>query len=269
MQVIGLCRFSYPAIGGFQVAHDTPEARMAYLYAPDRMQERFRTFETIMLPPLKSQTDDDFTLLIVTGDSLPAVYRDRLEALVGDMPQVVIQTHPPGPHRQVMQDAVNSLRRFDGDPCLQFRMDDDDAVARTYVETLRTAAQDVRRMADRHRHIAIDFNQGFILRPDADGLWAAPTQVPYTTAALAVMLRPDVRLSIMNFAHSKVAQKMPTVTFTGQDMLIRGHNDYNDSRQKKGVKPVRLERLEQDGEAYIRQVFGIDADQVRRLYSGG
>ena len=49
MQVIGLCRFSYPAIGGFQVEHADPAARSAYLYAPARMEERFRTFskETI------------------------------------------------------------------------------------------------------------------------------------------------------------------------------------------------------------------------------
>ncbi|MEX0310749.1 MAG: glycosyltransferase, partial [Tateyamaria sp.] len=30
MQIIGLCRFSYPAVGGFQVEHDTVDARIAY-----------------------------------------------------------------------------------------------------------------------------------------------------------------------------------------------------------------------------------------------
>ena len=39
MQVIGFCRFSYPAEGGFQVEHDTTEARAAYLYAPERIDE--------------------------------------------------------------------------------------------------------------------------------------------------------------------------------------------------------------------------------------
>jgi hypothetical protein len=31
MQVIGLCRFSYPASGGFQRIHETNEERRAYL----------------------------------------------------------------------------------------------------------------------------------------------------------------------------------------------------------------------------------------------
>lgn len=267
MQVIGLCRFSYPAIGGFQVEHGSIAERVAFLYDPRRMEERFRTFETITLPPLRAQTDDDFTLVILIGDQMPSDYRARLDAMVGDMPQVVVVERPPGKHRQVCRDVINAVRRVDTEPCLQFRMDDDDAVACTYVERLREVAQDVRKLSRRHRHIAIDFNQGFIARPGPDGIAAAPTKVPYTTAALAIMLKPSVNLSVMNFAHAKLAQNMPTVTLTGEDMLIRGHNDFNDSRQKAGVKPVRLDPLDAEGEAHFRRVFNIDADEVRRVFS--
>ena len=54
MQVIGLCRFSYPAIGGFQVEHAKIAEREAYLYAEDRMEQRFRTFESFTLPCMKA-----------------------------------------------------------------------------------------------------------------------------------------------------------------------------------------------------------------------
>lgn len=267
MQVIGICRFSWPGIGGFQVEHETLEQRIAFLYAPERMEERFRTFETVTLPPLRAQSDGDFTFLVVIGESLPPPYRERLEALLRDIPQAVIQARAPGRHRAVMQAAINSIRRDDAEPCLQFRMDDDDAVAVTYVERLRAAAHDLRGLARKHRHIAIDFNQGFIARPGPGGLAAAPTNAPYTTAALALMLRPSVDLGVLNFAHAKLAQKMPTVTFTGEDMLVRGHNDFNDSRQKPGVRPVRLTPLDAAGEDHFRRVFNIDADHVRRVYS--
>ncbi|OWU68711.1 putative rhamnosyl transferase [Marinibacterium profundimaris] len=266
MQVIGLCRFSYPAEGGFQVEHGTLKERIAYLYAPERLEERFRTFEAFTLPALRAQTDGDFTLAIVIGEDLAAPFRARLEALVADMPQARILPRPPGPHRQVMQEAINSVRRAKG-PSLQFRMDDDDAVAVTYVETLREAARDVRGLLRRHRHLAIDFNQGYIARPSAEGIAAAPTQVPYTTAALALMFREDVPLSVMNFAHAKVGRRMPTVTFSGEDMLVRGHNDFNDSRQKPGVKPVKLTPLDAAGEAHFRATYNIDADRVRALYA--
>ncbi len=241
--------------------------RKAFLYARPRMEERLATFETITLPPLRAQSDDDFTLLIVIGTSLPDEYRDRLAALVADMPQVVIQARPPGPHRAVMQEAINSVRRFEGDPCLQFRMDDDDAVARVYVERLREAAGGMRRLMKRHRHVAIDFNQGFIARPGPDGIAATPTQDPYTTPALALMFKPRVSLSVMNFAHAKLARKMPTLTLTGEDMMIRGHNDHNDSRQGKGIPAVRLTLLDATGEAHFRATYNIDADHVRRVFA--
>lgn len=266
MQVIGLCRFSWPGIGGFQVEHDSLHERISYLYAPERMEERFRTFETITLPPLRAQTDDDFTFLIVIGDTMPGQYRDRLMALVEDMPQAVVQAHPPGPHRKVMQAAINSVREKRRTPCLQFRMDDDDAVARVYVKRLREAARDVAGLLRAHRHIAIDFNQGYIARPGPDGLSVAPTRAPFTTAALALMLRPGVRLSVMNFAHHKLPSLMPTVSFTGEDMMVRGHNDFNDSRQGTKVRPVPLAPLDEEGEAYFRETFAIDTDAVRRAY---
>ncbi|MCX7561860.1 putative rhamnosyl transferase [Sulfitobacter sp. F26204] len=268
MQTIGICRFSYPGDGGFQVEHASLKERMDYLYAPARMAERFATFETMMLPPLKAQTDGDFTFLIVIGNSLPRPYRDRLEAAVATLPQAVIKAYPPGPHRKVMQDAINSVRRFDGNACLQFRMDDDDAVACTFVERLRETALDVLPMAAKHRHIAIDFNQGFIARPSALGLEVAPTNTPYTTAGLALMFQPDLRLSVMNFAHMKVGQKMPTVTFAGEDMLIRGHNDHNDSRQKPGIKSPRLTRLDAVGKAHFKATYAIDEDAVAAAFAG-
>ncbi len=267
MQVIGLCRFSWPGVGGFQVTHDSLEERTDFLYSPARLEARFRTFETIMLPPLCAQSDTDFTLLIVIGETLPQPWRDRLHDLVADMPQVIVQTQPPARHRPAMQAAVNSVRRFDDEPCLQFRMDDDDAVAVAYVQKLREAAHEQRALSNRAPFLAIDFNQGFIATPGPQGLHATPTNSPYTTAALAVMLQPAEQRTIMNFAHFKVARNMPTVTFTGQDMLIRGHNDFNDSRQKPGVKPVELSPLSVEDEAHFKAVFNIDADHVRRVYS--
>lgn len=267
MQVIGLCRFSYLGLGGFQVDHDTLEQRAAFLYAPKRLEERFRTFQTMMLPPLKAQTDSDFTFLIMTGDSLPVAAYDRLMDLVADMPQVVVQKHPPEQHRKVMRKAINSVRLFDHDLCAQFRMDDDDAVACCYVEKLRQTVEDVRDMAQKHRHIAIDYNSGYIARPGPDGLQTAPVNNAYTTAALAIVFRREVSQTVMNFSHTKVGRAMPTVTFTGEDMLIRGHNDFNDSRQKAGVKPVELVLQNPEEEAHFKDVYNIDADEVRRVFS--
>ncbi|MBY6122769.1 glycosyltransferase [Mameliella alba] len=266
MQVIGFCRFSYPAEGGFQVAHSSLQERMAYLYAPDRMEERFRHFECLCLPGLRAQTDPDFLFAILVGDAMPTGWLERLAALVEGFPQAVIVSRPPGPHRQVCQDVINSLRE-PGQPCLQFRHDDDDAVAVDFVQDLRQAARDVAPLLDRHRLVGFDWNRGYIGRPDAKGICAELQVTPYWGVAQAIAARPGARQTIMNFAHNKLNQFMPTVTFTDKAMYLRGHNDHNDSRQKKHVKPVALPRLDAEAEAELKARFAIDADHVRQVFA--
>ncbi|MGV6850394.1 MAG: putative rhamnosyl transferase [Marinibacterium sp.] len=265
MQVIGLCRFSYAGEGGFQVEHDTIEERESYLFDPARLETRLRTFECFTLPSLKAQTDPDFTLAIVTGTGLPGPARARLEALAADLPQARILVCPPGPHRRVMQGAINSIRRGKG-PSLQFRMDDDDAVSVHFVERLRAAARDVRPLLHRVRHVAIDFNRGYVARPGPDGIAAAPINRPLTTAALALMIRPDIPLTVMNFSHTKLGRHMPVLTMPDDDMLVRGDTTFNDSRQKPSVKPIPLTLLDAVGESRFREAFNIDANHVRRLH---
>ncbi len=267
MQVIGLCRFSYPALGGFQVDFSSMEAKLAYLYAPSRMEERFRTFETLTLPPLRAQTDPNFDFIVLIGDSLPQMYRTRLEALLVDIPQAQLFVFPPKPHRDIMKRVINKVRRFEEGPCLQFRMDDDDAVAVDYVARLRDTAARLEALAEDRNLMAIDFNRGFLAEAGPDGLSVAETQAPYTTAALALYVSTQSRQTIMNFAHNKLPQAMTTVTFTDEDMLVRGYNGYNDSRQGPHVQAPKLEPLDTEGEAYFKARFNIDADAVRAAWS--
>ncbi|MBE9640648.1 putative rhamnosyl transferase [Salipiger mangrovisoli] len=266
MQIIGLCRFSYPAEGGFQVEHDTLAARVAYLYAPARMEERLRHFECICLPGLKAQTDPDFTFLVLVGEAMPLPYLARLRDLLADFPQARIVSRPPGPHRQVCQEVFNAARDM-VQPCLQFRHDDDDAVAVTFIEELRAAALDISALRARHRLVALDWNRGYVVRPDAEGLRAEPCMTPFWGVAQAVAVAPGARQSIMNFGHNKLIQFMPTLSFTDRPMYLRGHNDHNDSRQKKHVQPVDLPRLGSEGEAEMKRLFAVDADHVRRVFA--
>ncbi|MEH6647276.1 hypothetical protein [Sulfitobacter sp.] len=55
------------------------------------------------------------------------------------------------------------------------------------------------------------------------------------------------------------------MTFTGEDMVVRGHIDFNDSRLqgKKNVFDYQAMAAEQAGHIY--KTFDIDNDQVRGL----
>ncbi|MEC3861473.1 glycosyltransferase [Mesobacterium sp. TK19101] len=266
MQVIGLCRFSYPAEGGFQVAHDSIAERIAYLYDPARLEDRFRHFETLCLPGLKAQTDPDFTLLILTGDSLPGWARDRLTDLCRDFPQARILQQPPMPHRKVCNTVLNDARA-PGAPCLQFRHDDDDAVAVDFVARLRAAARDAAPLIARERHVAIDFNRGFVAEAGPDGICASESVHPFWGVALAMAVNAGVRQTIMNFAHSKMPRFMPSLSYTDSAMYVRGHNRFNDSRQGDKTRIENLLPLGPEAERLFADRFAIDCDQVRRAFA--
>ncbi len=266
MQTIGLCRFSYPALGGFQVEHDTVEDRIVYLYEHERLEERFQLLEAVALPCLKQQTDPDFELIIVIGDSLPKPHVDRLQDLIADMPQARLHKEPPRNQREVMKEILNNARRDPSAPCLQFRYDDDDAVALDFIERLRTAAEDCAPLLEKHKSVAFDWNRGYVAELGPDGISAVEIFRPFYVAALGMHIRGDCPLTIMNFAHEKIPQFMPAITFSDEAMFVRSHNGYNDSRQKP-VKAVPVTPLSAQLEATFRDRFAIDIDQVRKVFS--
>jgi len=260
-QVIGLCRFSYPALGGFKTEHDSPADRAAYLYEPARLDARFRLFEAFTLPSLRAQTDRDFTFLIVVGDDFPADRMAQLRALTADVPQVVIQAHPPGRHRSVMAEAIASIRE-PGRYSIQFRLDDDDAMGVGFVAKCRAMLRQHFPLFEGSRHVAIDFTRGWNARATAQGIMAEPANQLFLGVAFAIVFRPDVALSVMNFTHHEVWQHMPTITRTDPDMWLRGVNDHNDSGDAIGgaVQP-----LTEDQAARFARAFGITETRVRAL----
>ena len=266
MQVIGLCRFSYPALGGFQVEHETVEDRIAFLYAEHRLEERFRLMETVALPCIRHQTDPDFELIIVIGDQLPARHRRRLEALTADIPQVRIEAQPPRNHREVMKELLNDSRASRNEPCLQFRHDDDDAFSLDFIEQLRRVAEETYPVCARHRAVTFDWNRGYIAEMSAQAIAAGSLYRPFYPAAMGMHVRAGDTLTIMNFMHERLPQFTPAITFTDPHMWVRTHNGWNDSRQKpvKSFAVTPLTRAEEDD---FRTRFAVDADAIRRVFS--
>lgn len=268
MQAIGLCRFSYPAFGGFQIEHDSIDERIAYLYEENRLEERFQLFEAVALPCLKAQTDPSFSLIIVIGDQLPTHHEKRLENMIADFPQALIHKEPPRNQREVMKEILNEARLDPSEPCLQFRYDDDDAVSVDFIEKLRKAAQDCAPLLSQHKTVAFDWNVGYVAEFDADGIRAAETFRPFYTAALGMYVKGKCPLTIMNFAHDKVPTFMPAISFSETPMWVRSHNSSNDSRQHQ-TRQAPATPLTAEQEVIFGEKFAINIDHVRRVFSAG
>jgi hypothetical protein len=268
MQTILFCRFSYPAEGGFQVDHDTIEARRALLYAPERMARRFALFEHLCLPGLKAQTDPDFDLVVLVGTCLPTAYRTRLEGLLRDLPQARIVARDPGPHRQVCQTVLNAARKHINTPCLQVRHDDDDALAVDFVARLRKAATDCQALLRDHPLVGFDWNRGYILRAsDVARFEISETVAPYLGLAQGMAVQGGVRKTLMNFAHSRINRFMPTVTFTDQPMFLRSYHPDNDSRQKEKLAMPDFHAPTLDNIEELNRRFALTADAVQWAFA--
>jgi hypothetical protein len=265
MQVIGLCRFSYPAIGGFQVEHEDINERIAYLYGAVRLEERFQLMEAVALPCIRAQTDPDFELIIVIGDQLPKQHRDRLNDITADIRQITITEEPPRPQREVMKEIFNKARKDPSAPCLQFRHDDDDAFAVDFVERLRAASLDAASLTEQHKAVNFDWTKGLVAEFGPKGICATEIFRPLYPAAMGMQIRGNSPQTIMNFAHEKIARFMPVVSYAEPPMFVRSHNGSNDSRQKK-VKPVPVKPLTHQQTAMFRERFAIDIDTVQRVF---
>lgn len=267
MQTILLCRFSYPAEGGFQVDHETSQDRRAFLYDPRRMEQRFALFENLCLPGLRAQTDPDFTLVVLTGSCLPDTYRKRLDRALSDVPQAHVVSRDPGPHRQVCQSVFNAARKHVNTPCLQVRHDDDDALAVDFVARLRKAAADCAALLREHPLVGFDWNRGFAVRRSRSNPFEiAETVAPYIGLAQALAVQGGVRKTVMNFAHSRINRFMPTVTFTDQPMFLRGIHDTNDSRQSSKVSSPDFHAPTLDNIETLNRRFALTADAVQRAF---
>jgi hypothetical protein len=230
LQVLGLCRFSYPAIGGFKIAHPTLQSRREFLYDPQRLEHRFAWFSQVTLPALRAQTDPDFTLLLLTGPDFPQMA--RLKALIADIPQIQLVLEEPQPHREICTAVIRRHIQDDVTCTAQFRLDDDDAVAVNFVARLRRDYPTMIRplMQGAGKPVVLDHSFGITLNRTKTGPLALYPQISHQhPAGLVLFAPPDFQNSVMSFAHHKLNHRFPMLSLADQVMFLRGRHDGNDS----------------------------------------
>lgn len=239
VQVLGLTRFSVPSAGAFQVEHDSLDDRRAYLYDPARLALRFAWFENLTLPAIAAQRDPAFKLVVLMGDDFPEPWRARMLRHVERIPQLAAHFAPPEHHRKICADAMRAHVDPAAETVLQFRLDDDDAVAVDFTRTLR---RDWRRLKGYQREldgpVALDYTRGLNLlhRPNGN-LQIVPRLEPFLGVAFAIATRPGDGHFILDYMHHVVWQTMPVITTPDEIMWLRGGHGTNDSGTP-GRKPM-------------------------------
>ncbi len=257
VQMLGLCRFSYLGGAGYQVSHDTIEARRAYLYDPERLARRWFWFENVVLPPLLAQTDPDFTLVLMTGPDLPEPYLSQLRELTGIAPQFRLSLiEPMAEHIEACRAATIPHIDPDADVVGHFRQDDDDAVAVNYIECARGDFAMLRDLWQWRQRLYCDYSRGLVLKATQDGVTVEPRIIHHAVAAMTVYLAPDAGQSVVDFPHWRIAMAMPGVIMAEQIMYARVLNHDNDSGAIGAGYPLNMSRL--NPQAVLARRFRID-----------
>ncbi len=258
VQIQGLCRFSLPCTGGFKKYHEDLEERRAALYAPGRLDRRTLWFEHVFMPPMRAQSDTDFTLHLALGEDLPDPWRSRVEAAIRGVPQLKAHWRAPDDHRAICRDILWGGRDAGRAVVAEFRLDDDDAVSVDYIEQLRRNWNKVARLRNHKGRVALDHGKGVVLEAERDG--AIKPHVLNTqcwSAGLAVYMTRDDEATVMDFPHHKIWARVPFVNLTDQVTFIRGDHGHNDARTPFALgQPVRIPDAEIA--PMIARRFGID-----------
>jgi len=265
VQVGGLIRFSVPVEGGFQKNPELREDKLAKLFAPARMEQRFRYFETLCLNTLKRQINPNFTVAIVIGEEMPDHYKRRLEALLADLPQARLIEKPIMPHRRMVREAYDEI--FDKNTPLRFwfRLDDDDALATDYTELVWQKIPQLLGIYGGLDPVCLTFSHGLTLigPPESRKIVVAHERSPLGLG-LGVLGPAHAHPLVMRYNHMSIHTQMRTLIDPLPLMMLRAIHTSNDSR---GILLPHILRPHTEDEKceMLRARFGLDMDAVLAL----
>lgn len=272
VQMLGLCRFSYLGLRGYQRDHATIAERRAFLYDPGRLARRWLWFTRLALPGWLAQTDPDFTLVIMTGPDLPEPWLSRLRDLVAAAPQLRLELVPPMErHLEACRAAIAPHVDPAADVIGHFRHDDDDAVALDYIAAARRDFGRVKGLWRAEGALSLDHSRGLMLRA-ADGTAEIVPRIAHNMGvALTIFLPPDRAETALHFNHTRLPLWMPGVAVTRPLMFIRSIHADSDSGDVGPGLPWQI--AEDDLDRQLTRRFGLERavldDLARRLAPGG
>lgn len=264
IKTIGLLRFSVLTPTYYSEKFDTLEKTAEHLFSPERMELRFRLFEKLCLPSLVRQTDPDFVALVLTAETMPEIYLERLADLIEPLPNIAVIPVGTGNHYALLKEAYNSVPTDDCSHRIMFRLDDDDAVDKNYVKRTKRLANGLLKLGGAKTPHIIAYNRGFYVQEQEgqNQVFDACERAPLSTGT-ALVAPVDHKANPYRFVHRKLAQHYNTYSDISVPGFIRTiHGDNKSNPTVMGIthkmKPDAMARN-------LREHFEVDIDDLRAL----
>lgn len=237
LRMIGLVRFSVLSPSYYSERFASLEETAAHLFAPERMELRFRLFEQLCLRSLARQGDKRFRLVVLTAEALPRPYMERLQDLITPLPNAELRAVPPAEHHRQLKDAYDAVPVRRATHRVLFRLDDDDAVDRHFVKRTKALARGLIPVQGAETPFIIAHNRGFYLERQGEGTALIDTceRAPLSAGAALVAPagHPDTPYAVN---HRRFAQHYNTFSDISVPAFLRTiHGDNKSTPSKRGI----------------------------------
>jgi hypothetical protein len=229
--MIGLLRFSVLTPTYYSERFPTLDKAAEHLFSDDRMALRFRLFENLCLPSLVQQTDPDFHCVVLTAETMPEVYKKRLETLLAPYPNITCRPVGTDRHYQLIKQGYKSVPTGDASHKILFRLDDDDAVDLGFVERTKRLANGVLALGNPDLPTAISYNRGYYadLTGGAVDVFDACERAPLSTGT-ALLAPVGFARNPYRYNHRALAQHFNLYSDISVPGFIRTIHGDNKSR---------------------------------------
>ena len=261
--IVGFCRFSFFGPSDTKLSYDDRRKAFDTLYAPDRMETRFRLFEKLFLPSLRAQSDPDFRLYVLSSLKMPKPYRTRLAALCATVPQIeLVFSESETLGREII--PITSNYEIARHGLVQFRCDDDDALGRYFIERLRFWQSKV------VESTILSLPKGLMLCQIDGRIEIHPMHRPLTGAGFAFYTQGPVRKHVFQFAHLSAGRRYPVLSDPSVAGFIQTFTDSTDTAMKAPrkirhfLKQSGVERNSPQSETLVNEIFERDFPSFAR-----
>lgn len=237
IKVIGLLRFSVLTPTYYSERFKTLEDTAAHIFSSERLDLRINIFAKLCLPSLVRQTDQGFDMVVLTAESLPPVYLERLLDLLE--PYDNIHCLPVGTenHYKLLQKGYNAVPKEDCTHRVLFRLDDDDAVDRNFIKRTKRLANGLLKVQNSRAPFIIAYNRGFYVRstgPEVE-IFDACERAPLSTGT-ALVAPAGNNVNPYRFNHRKLAQHFNTYSDISVPSFVRTiHGDNKSNPAQMGI----------------------------------
>ena len=263
--MIGLLRFSVLTPTYYSKHYDTLEKTAAHLFSPERMALRFRIFEQLCLPSLVRQTDQGFDAVVLTAETLPAAYLDRLTSLLAPYPNLHVLQVGTENHYQLLKGGYDSVDAGDATHRILFRLDDDDALDMEFVARTKRLAHGLMAVqTDPDSPFIIAYHRGYYIKStDGENEVFDACERAALSAGTTLVAPVGHGHNPYRFNHRRLAQHFNTysdISVPGFLRTIHGDNKSNPTLMglTHKMKPAKID-------AELQAHFGVSLETLKAL----